>query len=48
MSLMTGANALDVADNVRAIMDEAAKSFPHSVEYAIPYDVTKFVKLSIE
>jgi multidrug efflux pump len=48
VSLMTGANALDVADNVRAIMDEAAKNFPHSVEYAIPYDVTKFVKLSIE
>ena len=42
-----GANALQVADQVKAKMKELAKSFPEGIEYTIPYDTTKFVKASI-
>lgn len=42
-----GANALDVADRVRATMDRLAKRFPTGLEYSIPYDTTKFIKTSI-
>lgn len=43
-----GANALEVADLVKAKMDELEKTFPAGIEYTIPYDTTKFVKISIK
>lgn len=42
-----GANALDVAKNIKAKMEYIAKSFPQGIEYSIPYDTTKFVIVSI-
>lgn len=42
-----GANALEVAQNVYAAMDKLSKNFPSGIAYSIPYDITKFVKVSI-
>ena len=47
--LQSGANALDVADAVRAKMAELKKDrFPEGVDYLIPYDTTRFVSASIK
>jgi len=43
-----GANALEVADAVRARMDELAQYFPAGVTWFTPYDSTQFVRISIE
>ncbi len=45
--LQPGANALDVAANVKATVDAAAKSFPQGLAYSVPYDTTRFVEVSI-
>ncbi|MDQ6620939.1 MAG: multidrug efflux RND transporter permease subunit [Pseudomonadota bacterium] len=46
--LQSGANALDVADAVRARMVELKRDrFPEDVDYLIPYDTTRFVSASI-
>jgi HAE1 family hydrophobic/amphiphilic exporter-1 len=42
-----GANALDVATEVRARIAELAKSFPPGMSWGIPFDTTMFVKVSI-
>lgn len=46
--LLPGANALNVAEAVRAKMDELAPSFPPGVSWFSPYDSTDFVRISIE
>ena len=48
IQLLPGANALNVADAVRAKMDELQPSFPQGVSWFAPYDSTTFVKISIE
>jgi len=45
--LRPGGNALQTADDIRRTMDELQKSFPPGVRYDIPYDTTKFVRVSI-
>jgi len=45
---LPGANALDVANGIRAKMEELSKTFPEGVEYSIPFDSTAFVTASIE
>lgn len=45
---LPGANALDVANNVKATMKELSQSFPEGVHYSIPYDTTRFVLSSID
>lgn len=46
--LQSGANALDVADAVRAKMEQIKnEQFPKDVDYIIPYDTTLFVTASI-
>ena len=45
--LQSGANALDVADAVRAKMGEVKAKFPEGVDYLIPFDTTRFVDASI-
>lgn len=47
---LPGANALDVADRVRAKMEELSQSdaFREGLEYIIPYDTTLFVRASIQ
>jgi hydrophobe/amphiphile efflux-1 (HAE1) family protein len=46
--LQPGANALEVADLVRAKMKELRPGFPEGVDYAIPFDTTRFVDASIK
>ncbi|WP_424628295.1 efflux RND transporter permease subunit [Bradyrhizobium sp. SYSU BS000235] len=42
-----GANAINVAGEVKKKMAELAKNFPQGVTYDIPFDTTKFVQASI-
>ena len=44
VSLLPEANAIAVSNEVKAKMDELAKSFPEGLVYGIPYDTTKFVQ----
>jgi hydrophobe/amphiphile efflux-1 (HAE1) family protein len=46
--LQPGANALDVADEVRGKVATLSKQFPKGITYSVPYDTTRFVKVSIE
>ncbi len=41
------ANALNVAQRVRARMTDLARSFPQGLDFAIPFDTTGFVRASI-
>ena len=45
--MLPEANAIAVSDEVKAKMDELAKSFPQGLSYVIPYDTTKFVRAAI-
>src|SRR5207302_1024074 len=45
--LLPGANALEVADGVRAKMAELKTRFPEGVDYDIAYDTTPFIRESI-
>lgn len=46
--LQTGANALQVADLVKAKMAELSTKFPEGMGYVIPFDTTLFVSASID
>ena len=46
--LQPGANALDVAAEVNRTVAELATRFPKGMTYSVPYDTTRFVKVSIE
>src|SRR5881396_2947292 len=46
--LLPGANALKVADDVVKTVDEIKPRFPPGLAYSVPYDTTKFVRVSIE
>jgi multidrug efflux pump len=43
-----GSNAIELSDEVRALMVEVSKDFPAGVEYEIAYDPTIFVRDSID
>ena len=45
---LPGANALEVANKVRASMKEMSSIFPEGMEYKIAYDTTIFVEQSIK
>jgi hydrophobe/amphiphile efflux-1 (HAE1) family protein len=45
--LSPGANALSVANDVRAQVAELATRFPEGFSYSVPYDTTRFVQVSI-
>lgn len=45
---LPGANALQVAEEVRATVKKMAKQFPPGLTYSIPFDTTTFVKASVE
>jgi len=47
ISQLPGANALSLAEKIRAKMAEVSLTFPEGLEYRIPYDTTLFVKASI-
>jgi HAE1 family hydrophobic/amphiphilic exporter-1 len=44
---LPGANALQVADDIRAAIDRLSKEFPRGMTYDIPFDTTLFVRESI-
>jgi hydrophobe/amphiphile efflux-1 (HAE1) family protein len=46
--LQPDANALNVAKQVKQVMDEAAARFPPGMEYTIPYTTTPFVTESLK
>ncbi len=46
--LQPGANALDVAKEVEGTVAAIQPRFPKGLTYSIPYDTTRFVKVSIE
>ncbi len=48
IQLAPRANALQVATAVRARMEELGKRFPAGIEWAIPYDTSKYVEVSME
>lgn len=48
LSLASGANALNTAEDVKARMEELKAFFPEGVVYTIPYDTTPFVEISID
>ena len=48
IKLATGANALEVAEAVKARIAVMEKSFPHGMKAVIAFDTSPFVKLSIE
>ena len=43
-----GSNAIQIADAVRATMEEIKQNMPDGVDYAVVYDTTQFVRASIE
>lgn len=46
--LQPGANALETAKLIDAKMAELASKFPQGVNYAVPYDTSEFVEISID
>ena len=44
---LPGANALEVAERIRAMLEEIKPTFPEGVDYLIPFDTTVFVEESI-
>lgn len=45
---LPGANAIETAENVRHLLEEASKTFPPGLQYRISLDTTKFVEVAIE
>ncbi len=48
VQLAPTANALATATEIRARMESLKATFPQGVDYTIPYDSSKFVRISIE
>ncbi|KAA9130912.1 efflux RND transporter permease subunit [Marinihelvus fidelis] len=42
------ANALAVADDIRSKLDELSQTFPEDLDYAVLYDTTRYVSISIK
>jgi multidrug efflux pump len=45
---LPGTNALDVADRIRKKMEELKQRFPEGVDYQIAYDITPFIRESVQ
>ena len=45
--MLPGANAMEVAENVKNAMDEISKNFPEGLKYEIPFDMTTYISESI-
>ncbi|WP_113907585.1 efflux RND transporter permease subunit [Aliidiomarina celeris] len=46
--LRPGANALEVSEEVDAVMERMSQLFPSGVDYSISFDTTEFVEVSIK
>ena len=44
---LPGANAIDVTRQVRVVMDQLAKRFPHDLTYSVFFDTTVFVTATV-
>ncbi len=47
LSMLPGANAMEVADAVKKEMEEIARNFPEGMTYDIPFDMTTYISESI-
>ena len=45
--LLPGANAMEVAENVKKAMEEISVTFPEGMQYEIPFDITQYISESI-
>ena len=45
--MLPGANAMEVAENVRTEMESIAANFPEGISYKIPFDMTTYISESI-
>ena len=45
--MLPGANAMEVAENVKKAMDEISNNFPDGLSYEIPFDMTTYISESI-
>jgi multidrug efflux pump len=45
---LPGTNTLDVAERVRARMEDLKKRFPDGIDYAIAYDTTPYIRESVD
>ncbi|MDE6482543.1 MAG: efflux RND transporter permease subunit, partial [Rikenellaceae bacterium] len=45
--MLPGANAIEVAENVKKEMEELSKTFPEGIGYEIPLDATEYISDSI-
>ena len=44
---LPGANAMEVAENVKEAMEEISENFPEGLSYEIPFDMTTYISESI-
>ena len=45
--MLPGANAMEVAENVKKEMENISRNFPEGLEYNIPFDMTNYISQSI-
>ena len=45
--MLPGANAMEVAENVKNAMEEISQTFPEGLEYNFPFDMTEYISQSI-
>ncbi|MDE6402789.1 MAG: efflux RND transporter permease subunit, partial [Muribaculaceae bacterium] len=47
ITMLPGANAMDVAERIRETMQEISEGFPEGITYSIPFDMTTYISESI-
>ncbi len=47
VNMLPGANAMEVAEEVKAAMEEISRTFPEGISYEIPFDMTDYISQSI-
>ena len=45
--MLPGANAMEVAENVKEAMEEISRNFPEGLTYEVPFDMTTYISESI-
>ena len=45
--MLPGANAMEVAESVKATMEEISRNFPEGMKFEIPFDMTSYISESI-
>lgn len=47
INMLPGANAMEVAENIKKEMEEISRNFPEGISYNIPFDMTTYISESI-